>query len=60
MVSLYIPRMALFAFILLFSVVIIGLAGHIHSYTTSFGFYYTFTALGIASAVMSLLAVGPM
>jgi hypothetical protein len=61
MVSLYIPRMVLFVLILLFSLIILGLSAHIYSFTASWvGLYDEFTALGIASAVLSLIAVGPM
>jgi hypothetical protein len=53
--------MVLFVLILLFSVIILGLSAHIYSFTTSIdGSYYIFTALGIASAVLSLIAIGPM
>ncbi|GLB33399.1 hypothetical protein LshimejAT787_0102830 [Lyophyllum shimeji] len=51
-------RTGAFGAVILFSLIIIALCGHITNTTTTFlGGYFTFAAMGIATAVLSLLSL---
>jgi hypothetical protein len=52
-------RLAVFVLTLLFSLIVMGICGHIISETNGTVFFY-FTGLGIASAVLSIVFLVPM
>jgi hypothetical protein len=57
---LAITRLAVFGITLLFSLVILGLCAHVLNATLSVGFSFYFASLGIASAVLTIISLGPM
>ena len=58
---LSLARLAIFIGTIIFSIVVLGLCAHILNETTSFlGFYFYFSSLGVATAVISLVALTTM
>jgi hypothetical protein len=57
MAGLHLTRVVLLAVALLFSPIVLGLAAHMTSLTTLFDFYFYFAALGIATAVLTMLTL---
>ena len=54
-------RVAALGSVALFSLIVLGVAAHVTNLTTyNFGFYFTFAALSIATAVLSLLSLPVM
>lgn len=60
----FLPRILTSLFIgtvVLFSIIVLGLSAHVTWFTTTFyGGYYTFAALSIATAILSILTLPTM
>ena len=51
-------RLGVFGGVCVLSLIVFALSAHIISYTSSFrGYYYTFTALSLATAILTLLSL---
>ncbi|KAJ7464843.1 hypothetical protein B0H11DRAFT_67945 [Mycena galericulata] len=53
-------RLAVLSTVLVFSVIVLGLAASLSSTTQSFGFQFTYASLAIATAVITMVTIGPM
>ncbi|KAH8829781.1 hypothetical protein DL96DRAFT_1590373 [Flagelloscypha sp. PMI_526] len=66
-ISLPLIRTCVFGIVLVFSLIVLGLSAHIISLTTNdlqlvfgFGFYFVFSAMGIAVGLLTLISLGVM